>query len=257
MTDWPNSMMGVAERVRELDRNRPLQAVVDRLLEIEREKDGYLNPDANSTSQRLKRMAKPPDGVACFNFMYLRVTQEVLRHVRLTTFQVPAAIERLAVVFAEFYLVAYGAAKDRAWISKAWAPIVKEKDNKGIVPLQFAIAGMNAHINNDLIWALLQVWDERGFAPDSNSPEYADFDQVNTLLAAVQEEVRGTLERGIWKVIDRLLGRTDDVVAQFVIARAREEAWDRARAWIGGVDDAEADRRDRDVAYQTHLLLTA
>jgi Family of unknown function (DUF5995) len=255
MTDWPTSMMGVADRVRELDRNRPLTAVVDRLRAIELEKDGYLNPDANPTRQRLKRMAKPPDGVACFNFMYLRVTETVLA--QLPAFRDPATIERLAVVFAEFYLVAYGAAKDDAWISRAWAPLFEEKDNKGILPLQFALAGMNAHINNDLIWALLQVWSERNLAPDSESPEYADFQQVNTLLANVQEEVRGTLQRGLLKVIDRLLGRTDDAVAQVVIARARAEAWERAEAWRGGVEDAVADRRDRDVAYQTHLLLRA
>jgi hypothetical protein len=255
MADWPTSMLGVVERVRGLDPNRPLKDVVTRLLEIEREKDGYRNPARRRASWRLWRIANPPDGVACFNFMYLRVTEEVLK--RLRTFQAPPATERLAVVFAEFYFTAYGAARDLAWISKAWAPLIEKKSDRGIVPLQFAIGGMNAHINNDLTWALLQVWKERGVEPDAQSPEYADFVQVNTLLAAVQEEVRRTLQRGFLKWLDRLLGRTDDVVAQFVIGRARQEAWERARRWLGGVDAARAETQDRQVGYQTHLILGA
>lgn len=255
MADWPTSMMGIVERVRGLDPNRTLRETVARLLEIERERDGYRNPDRRPRSRRLRRMASPPDGVACFNFMYLRVTEEVRRS--LPTFQAPAAIERLAVVFAEFYFTAYGAAGDDAWTSRAWAPLMERKAERGIVPSQFAIGGMNAHINNDLTWALLQVWDEDGAAPQPDSPEYADFVRVSTLLAAVQGEVRGTLQRGFLRWLDRFLGRTDDVVAQFVIGRARQEAWERAHRWRGGVDAARAAAQDRQVGYQTHLILGA
>jgi hypothetical protein len=232
-----------------------MDAVVARLLEIEREKDGYRNPDRRPGSRRFRRMAKRPDGVACFNFMYLRVTEEVRR--RLPEFQAPESVQRLAVVFAEFYLMAYGAARDQEWVSKAWAPLVEEKDDKGILPLQFALAGMNAHINNDLAWALIQVWDELGAEPLADSPEHQDFVKVNAVLGAVQVEVRATLQSGFLKWLDRILGRTDDVVAEVVISKAREEAWARARRWRGSVDADRAAAHEREVGYQSHLILGA
>lgn len=255
MTDWPSSMVDVADRVRTLEAGRSIDAVAARLLEIEREKDGYRNPDRRPGSRRVRRVVKRPDGVACFNFMYLRVTEEVRR--RLPEFEAPESVQRLAVVFAEFYLVAYGAARDHRWISKAWAPLVEEKNDKGILPLQFALAGMNAHINNDLAWALIQVWDELDAEPSTDSPEHRDFVKVDSVLGAVQAEVRATLQSGFLKWLDRVLGRTDDVLAEVVIAKARAEAWARARRWRGSVDAERAGAHDREVGYQTHLILGA
>ena len=52
-----------------------------------------------------------------------------------------------------------------AWVSKAWAPLFARKDERGILALQFAIAGMNAHINNDLAHALVLTWHELGLEP--------------------------------------------------------------------------------------------
>src|SRR5688572_1641447 len=98
--EWPASMTAVADRVRTLDPDRRLDAVAARLLEIEREKRGYRDPSR-------RRFQRRPDGVACFNYLYLRVTEEV-RDSR-ASFESPEFVERLAVVFAQFYLVAYEA----------------------------------------------------------------------------------------------------------------------------------------------------
>src|SRR5829696_381983 len=137
MGDGPTSMMAVAERVRGLERDRRMDAVVARLLEIEREKDGYRNPDRRPGVRRLRQVATRPDGVACFNYLYLRVTEEIRANAH--QFQSPAGVQRLAVVFAEFYLTAYGAASAGAWVSKAWAPLFEKRDDRHIVPLQFAL----------------------------------------------------------------------------------------------------------------------
>jgi hypothetical protein len=249
ITGTPRSLTDLADRVRRLDRGREMDDVIARLLDIEREKDGYRNPD-RAAARRLRRH---PDGVACFNYMYLRVTEEVRRS--RASFASPAFVERLAVVFAEFYLQAYAAASAGAWISKAWAPLFEERDEGGISPVQFALAGMNAHINNDLPWALLQAWEEAGIAPSDDLPEYADFQRVNVILSRVAAEVRATLESGLWRLLDRVLGRYDDLVGKVVIAKARTDAWRRAERWRDGVDPEVAAAHARHVGYESHLIL--
>ena len=88
--------------------------------------------------------------------MYLQVTEAVRDE--LPSFESPEFVERLDVLFAEFYFQAFDAAAAQAWVSKAWAPLFDRRDERGILALQFAIAGMNAHINNDLAHALVLTW---------------------------------------------------------------------------------------------------
>jgi hypothetical protein len=244
--DWAASMTGVAERVRTLDPDRRVDAVAARLLEIERDRGGY-----GDLSRR--RFARRPDGVACFNYLYLSVTEAVRRS--RSDFESPAFVERLAVVFAQFYLAAYEAASAGEWVSKAWEPLFERKDDKGIKPLQFALAGMNAHINNDLPWALMQTWDEFGLEPNEDSAEYRDFELVNTILARAQGEVRSKLESGLLRWLDRVLGRLDDLVASFKVAKAREEAWNRGARWSRRFDEEAATAHERNVGYTSHLIL--
>jgi hypothetical protein len=245
-------MRDVVSRVRALDRSRSLDDVARRLLEIERERDGYRNPARNAIRRRVRRA---PDGVACFNYMYLSVTEAVRD--RLDEFEDPAGVERLAVVFAEFYFTAYECDATGAWVSRAWAPLFEAAHRKDVAPVQFALAGMNAHINNDLPWALLQCWDELGATQTHDSACFRDFDLVNQVLQEVAVSVRATLESGLMRWLDRILGRLDDLFATVVIARARADAWKRAARWNRTFDAEAADAHERHVGYESHLILAA
>ena len=247
----PNSMKAVADRVRALDRERSAADVADRLIAIEREKHGYRDPTRRRRRPGLRRR---PDGVACFNYLYLRVTENV-RDAR-ASFEDPDFVDRLAVVFAEFYFVAYDSAKAGQWVSKAWAPLYERRNDKRVKPIQFAIAGMNAHINNDLPWALLQTWEEFGSTPGEESPQSRDFELINDILARVQGEVRATLQSGLLRFFDRLFGKLDDRLAAFKVARARAEAWDRGTRWSARFDRDAAAAHERTVGYTSHLILS-
>jgi hypothetical protein len=258
MSDWPEvlieragSTAEVAERVCGLDRGRGLGAVVADLRAIERAEDGYTTRGRRGRA----RLRRRPDGVACFNYLYLSVTEGVLT--ALPQFEHAASVERLAVVFAEYYLSAYRAAKVEAEVSKAWAPLFESRAKRGVAPIQFALAGMNAHINNDLPWALLQAWEEFGVEPEHGTAEHRDFELVNGILSRVQGEVRATLESGLLRWLDRVLGRLDDLVASISVARARDEAWERATRWSVSFDPAAAAAHERQVGYQSHLILAA
>ena len=248
----PTSMVDLAAQIRGLDRRRTIEDVIAAQIAIEQARDGFRNPARNALRRRVRRA---PDGVAAFNFMYLSVTEAI--SAQLHRFEDPAFVERLAVVFAEFYLREYAAADAGTWVSKAWEPLFSEARRKDVAPLQFALAGMNAHINNDLPWALLQSWRELGRTPEADSPIYRDFQLVNKILEEVAVGVRATLESGLIRWLDRLLGRFDDVVAVVVVAKARTDAWRRAERWHRGFDGEAAEAHERHVGYESRLVLAA
>ena len=252
MTTWPESMPQLAERVSLVPVNRTVGEVVDRLTAIEQELDGFFSPAAGSPAARRDRPPLP-DGVACFNGMYLRVTEAVRDE--LPAFERPAFVERLDVLFAEFYFQAYEAAAAQAWVSKAWAPLFDRRDERGILALQFAIAGMNAHINNDLAHALVLTWSELDLEPERDSPEFRDYLKVNAILEGVEADIKGPLADDLIATVDTLLGTTDDFLALWSIRRAREEAWKRARI-MRGMPDSELDSLfDGFVGFAGNLLL--
>ena len=251
MTTWPDSMQALAERVSRVPPDRTVAEVIDRLTSIEEQLDGFFSPLGPGPDAR--RARRPlPDGVACFNGMYLRVTEAVRDAV--PSFENPAFIERLDVLFAEFYFEAYAAAAARAWISKAWAPLFARRAEHRLA-LQFAVAGMNAHINNDLAHALGLTWRELGLDPDRDSPERRDYDKVNDVLEQVEKDIKVPLSDALIAEVDTAFGKTDDFLALWSIREAREQAWERAQimqSLTGGVLDGVFDRI---VGFAGNLLL--
>ena len=245
-------MDGVAAAVRRLDPGATVDAVVARLQDHERAQDGFFNPDGPGPAQRARRRPRP-NGVACFNGLYLRVTEAVRDEME--GFEFPEFVARLDVVFAEFFFQAYEAASEQAWVSKSWAPLFEKKDDRRIIPLQFALAGMNAHINNELAWALVQTWEEMDVEPDREGREFRDFLKVNDILERVEEEVKVPLSDPFIRTVDRAFGRADDWLALWKVAKARSEAWERAQA-MRARSDRESERlHDRFVGFASHLLL--
>jgi Family of unknown function (DUF5995) len=240
----PTSMDQLAAQIRTLDPDRAIEDVLGAMRAIQQ----IVGPPTTA-------LGRPLDGVACFNFMYRRVTEEV--HRDLSRFELPAVVSRLAVVFAQFYLDAFDAATADAWISKAWEPLFEDRRQRRIAPVQFALAGMNAHINNDLPWALWQTWDELRIDPSTDLAARRDFETVNIVLSDVAGKVRARLESGLLRWLDRVCGRYDDLFASFVIAKARDEAWSRAERWRIGFDDAAARAHEQHVGYESRLILAA
>jgi hypothetical protein len=252
MNSWPDSMPTLAERVSLVPANRTVDEVVDRLTAIEQDLDGFFAPGAGSPLVRRDRPPLP-DGVACFNGMYLQVTEAVRDE--LDSFESREFVERLDVLFAEFYFQAFDAAAAGEWVSKAWAPLFTRKDAPGVIALQFAVAGMNAHINNDLAHALVLTWRELDFEPGRDTPESRDYQKVNGILERVEAELKGPLSDDLIRDVDTALGTADDFLALWSIRKAREEAWRRARI-MRALPDSELDSLfDGFVGFAGNLLL--
>ena len=181
------------------------------------------------------------DGVACFTRLYLAVTNAVQARLSGVAFADPAFMARLDAQFAGLFFDAVdAAAHDPAKVPRAWAPLLDDRARKGIAPLQFALAGMNAHINRDLPVALVATCREAGVELDTR---HADFLAINSVLAAVEPQVKQQyVPGGFLRTVDRLLHRVDrldDVVAMWDVERARDAAWANAEAMWAIRDDAD------------------
>jgi hypothetical protein len=204
----------------------PIQGVIDRMEAIAAE----LPPD---------------DGVARFNHLYLAVTRGVLA-AGAGTFEDPRFLSRLDVVFADLYFAAVGA--NDANRDAAWDPLFEARRRADVAPIQFALAGMNAHINFDLCLALIDVSRELSLDLDTDSPQHRDYERVNGILEQVEAQVKADYMTGLVGVADEALGRIDDVVAMWSVERARDAGWTHAQALSALGDEsmlAEAYRETR------------
>src|SRR5262249_34686182 len=82
------------------------------------------------------------DGAAVFNRVYLRVTEMMLEQLSAGgAFHDNAFVTDLDVRFARYWFDAYDASRGKP---KAWAPLFEARSRSNILPIQFALAGMNS-----------------------------------------------------------------------------------------------------------------
>ena len=173
------------------------------------------------------------DGVAWFNKLYLEVTKAVQTAVVEGRFASSAFLERLDLVFAGYYFRAYETEdRDPRVVPAAWAPLFAARARDDVAPIQFGVAGMNAHMNFDLGLALVDAAREVGIDLERASPEHRDFEEVNSILVATEQRVKHWFATGFVAVVDRVFGRLDDVLAMWSVERARDQAWTTAETLV-------------------------
>ena len=182
--------------------------------------------DAIARMQSIASQLPPSDGVACFNRMYLEVTQSVKANVQQGAFADPGWISLLDVVFANLYFDAVDAMSGPlSGVPGAWQPLISARSTPGIEPIQFALAGMNAHINHDLPLAVVETCARLGTAPTDGS-HHADYQKVDALLDAAEQSVRESFEPADLQPADRHVAGVLNLVANWSIGSARDVAWD-------------------------------
>lgn len=174
------------------------------------------------------------DGVKWFNRLYLRVTENVGAAVATAQFSDPAFLATLDVVFANLYFSALASGLNDAQAApSAWRPLLEARNSSGLARLQFALAGMNAHINRDLPEGIVQAFLAKGGDVITDSVRESDFNKVNDILEQVEQEVKTEFMRGVLGAIDRLSGPVDDAVAMWNVRTARSAAWTNAQVLWG------------------------
>ncbi|MFF0464191.1 DUF5995 family protein [Streptomyces mexicanus] len=196
------------------------------------------------------------DGIAVFNRVYLAVTEEVARRLTAGRFTDPRATATLDVRFAERYLTAVDAAADGRRVPACWRPLIQFRRHPGIRPLQFALAGMNAHIGHDLALAVVDACRTLECEPADLE---SDFERVGDLLVALEERVREDLMPGpdLLQIADPLT----HLLGAWSLEQAREAAWSAARAlWalrrLPEVAEEFTQRLDAAVGFAGRMMLT-
>jgi hypothetical protein len=194
-------------------------------------------PSVIARLREIEGSAPSSDGVACFAQLYREVTEGVGAEMPQQTADDARFLERLDVGFAGLFFSALDAYEQgAATVPSAWVPLFADRSRRGVAPLQFALAGMNAHINRDLPVALVASCQELGLDVFAAASDHAAFERVDVLLGQVEQRVKGLYLTGWIRTVDRVIHRIhrlDDVVAMWDVSRARDAAWTNGRTLWG------------------------
>jgi hypothetical protein len=191
--------------------------------------------DVIATLHAIDAILPDSDGLKWFNWLYLQVTEAVGASVGQGQLSDTAWLADLDVRFASLYFSAL-----ERWLSRegspgespegpaaphCWAVMFRRRNDVMLARIQFALAGINAHIDHDLALAIIATCESFGIAPSHDSPQYRDFTALNATLDSLIETAKKTLHV-------RLLGdalpdvsRLEDVVGGWDVAASREAAW--------------------------------
>ena len=107
------------------------------------------------------------DGLQWFNWLYLQVTEAVEARVAAGGFTDSAWLAQLDVQFARLYFSALKFSLSGEAAPACWQVLFDSRNHAAIARIQFALAGINAHINHDLPEAIVATCQVTGTTPDS------------------------------------------------------------------------------------------
>jgi hypothetical protein len=159
-----------------------------------------------------------------FAYLYRRVTAQIKQAILENQFEDNARMQIMDVAFANLYLDAFNKYRNHEPISDSWKIAFDAKSEK-LTIIQHLILGMNAHINLDLGVAAAAV-----AAGDNITSLKNDFMKVNQILAGLTNEMQGRVAKvsRMMFLLDWIGKNNDEVIINFSIAKAREQAWNFA-----------------------------
>ncbi len=199
------------------------------------------------------------DGLKWFNRLYLMVTQQVDLNPPGGAWQDPEWLLRLDVVFAGYYFDAIRDSLAGQSIPSSWSALFEARYRSGVDRIQFALAGMNAHINHDLALALLTTNEAMNLTPAPDGPQHADYESVNTILDSLIPATLNMLASGTLGVLAEDTDKIGRILAFWDIVKARNLAWDfsnHLRDLTGLVRDAALDAQDAVTGALGRAVLT-
>jgi hypothetical protein len=109
-----------------------------------------------------------------------------------------------------------------------WRILFEKRSQTPIARVQFALAGINAHINHDLPQAIVSTCQGMAITPQHGSTPYRDYTAVNTTLDGIIQSAIQTLHVRLLGDALPVVSHLDDTVAAWSISAARESAWNNA-----------------------------
>lgn len=202
------------------------------------------------------------DGRAVFLDCYLRMTHAVLERVDDGAFDDPAWVARLLDRFADYYFDSIDGGVSGRPIPEPWVLAHAAAVGQDAHPFQLLLAGVNAHINYDLVATTVDLLGDEwaGLDAAGRRARRRDYDAINDVIAAtadlVQDEV---VERRVrwFSVADVVLGRWDERAAVKLLTTWRTQVWRHATEILDDPDhrDDRLAAVERQCARRAHWLL--
>src|SRR3984957_19442008 len=139
-------------------------------------------PDVLQTMQTIGATCVDGDGLKWFNWLYLQVTQAVETRVASGAFADAAWLAELDVQFARLYFASLAAALAGQPAPDCWQVLFERRNQTAIARIQFALAGINAHINHDLPLATVATCEATVTIPQHGPAQYNDYPALNVML---------------------------------------------------------------------------
>ena len=180
--------------------------------------------DAIRTMQAIDAICSDGDGLKWFNWLYLDITRAVEARLDAGGFQDAAWMASLDVQFAGLYFEALRSALSGQTPPQCWQVLLQRRDWTALARIQCALAGVNAHINHDLPFAIVRT----GAAPVHGDPHYADYTALNSTLSARIDVAKTELHLRLLGDLLPPVAHLEDAIAAFSVTAAREAAWNQA-----------------------------
>jgi hypothetical protein len=200
------------------------------------------------------------DRRATFLSCYMMMTRNMLAAIDRREFEDSAWVAGLLTRFADYYFVALEAyEQEPASAPPVWQLAHDATREHRPIALQELLLGINAHINYDLVFALVDVlgpeWD--ALSPDRRDGRYSDHCCVNDVIGRTIDEVQDeVLERNsrLMAIIDDLLGPVDEALISHLISHWREAVWRNAVCLLEARDARDRDRVIHEVEQEAVRL---
>jgi hypothetical protein len=165
------------------------------------------------------------DGLKWFNGLYLSVTEAVENRVNAGGFADAEWLAQLDVQFARLYCSTVQAALTGGPCPGCWAAVFAVRNDVRIARIQFALAGMNAHINHDLCLAIVATCKATNTVPQHGTAQYNDYTSVNQTLDGLIDQAKQTLHVRLPGDPLPAVSHLEDLIAAWDVGAARENAW--------------------------------
>ncbi len=182
-------------------------------------------PDVLGTLHAIDEVSIDGDGLKWFNRLYMQVTDAVETRVNTGDFGDPAWLALLDVEFARLYFSALSGYLTGGKCPGCWRALFAVRGDTRIARIQFALAGVNAHINHDLPGAIVATCTAAKVVPSHGIKQYNDYTNLNATLDGLIQAAKKELHV-------RLLGdalppfsHLEDTIAAWGTSAAREQAW--------------------------------
>jgi hypothetical protein len=184
--------------------------------------------DVVSIMQTIDSLCVNGDGLKWFNLLYMQVTQAVQAQVNANGFLSPAWMATLDVGFAGYYFRAIQSSFAGQPTPGCWQAMFTRRSQTELARIQFALAGMNAHINHDLPQAILAQCRAENIEPQHGTPQYIDFTALNSTLDGIIHEAEQDMHLRLLGDALPPISALDDKIAAWSLSTVREAAWDNA-----------------------------